>query len=84
MVPKARLELAHPRGYLGLSQARLPFHHSGKSAFCGPYPSARQHHLFVLFYLLLFYLNKGYTIQEPKYEGSSRVSYDGVLGVSSG
>lgn len=34
MVPKVRFELTHPCEYLGLSQTRLPFRHSG--ILCGP------------------------------------------------
>ena len=41
MVLQARLELAHPRGYLGLSQARLPFRHSSIAHFSKPYPFAK-------------------------------------------
>ena len=42
MVPKVRFELTHPCEYLGLSQTRLPFRHSG--ILCGPLDFSPEFH----------------------------------------
>ena len=76
-----RFELTHPRGYLGLSQARLPFRHSGISHFGAPYPRSKAASPFCIVYkLFCFTSEKGYTIHKNRnYRGELSRFLTGLL-----